>query len=151
MSGAVSVFGVHAHIFYTKASAHVCKHVKDIAALQTVRDKCFAKCITAPGRSLSSGEQTCLQRCVDRYGEVRLPRLRHRACSACERGFPQASCPVGAGVRSRPRSFAWRCPFQGSMRHHVILSLAVGYDVDGQRVQVTELVTQAILEEGMGS
>jgi hypothetical protein len=38
--------------------------------MQTVRDKCFTKCVTVPGRSLSAGEQTCLQRCVDRYGEV---------------------------------------------------------------------------------
>eukprot|EP00892_Ulva_mutabilis_P008917 jgi/Ulvmu1/6398/UM003_0026.1 len=38
--------------------------------IQTVRDKCFDKCITNPGRSLSANDQTCLQRCVDRYGEV---------------------------------------------------------------------------------
>jgi len=37
---------------------------------QSVRDKCFAKCVQTPGRSLSSTEQTCLQRCVDRYAEV---------------------------------------------------------------------------------
>ena len=40
-------------------------------AVQVVRDKCFTKCVTAPGRSLSANEQLCLQRCVDRYGEVR--------------------------------------------------------------------------------
>uniref|UniRef100_A0A061RWW5 Mitochondrial import inner membrane translocase subunit n=1 Tax=Tetraselmis sp. GSL018 TaxID=582737 RepID=A0A061RWW5_9CHLO len=35
-----------------------------------VRDKCFEKCVTKPGSSLSSSEQTCLQRCCDRYQEV---------------------------------------------------------------------------------
>jgi import inner membrane translocase subunit TIM13 len=34
---------------------------------QTVREKCFAKCITKPGPSLSSGEATCVSRCTDRY------------------------------------------------------------------------------------
>ena len=34
---------------------------------QTVREKCFAKCIPKPGTSLSSGEQTCIARCTDRY------------------------------------------------------------------------------------
>merc|ERR1712216_429467 len=33
----------------------------------TVREKCFAKCIPKPGTSLSSGEQTCIARCTDRY------------------------------------------------------------------------------------
>ncbi|ACO65204.1 predicted protein [Micromonas commoda] len=33
----------------------------------TVREKCFAKCITKPGPSLSSGEATCVSRCTDRY------------------------------------------------------------------------------------
>lgn len=33
----------------------------------TVRDKCFQKCITKPGSSLSSGDQNCLARCCDRY------------------------------------------------------------------------------------
>ena len=37
------------------------------ARVQTVREKCFAKCITKPGSSLSSGESTCIQRCTDRY------------------------------------------------------------------------------------
>ena len=34
---------------------------------QTVREKCFAKCVTKPGTSLSSGETTCISRCTDRY------------------------------------------------------------------------------------
>lgn len=49
----------------------------ELLPLQTVRDKCFDKCITNPGRSLSGSEQSCLQRCVDRYGEVRPLPLVH--------------------------------------------------------------------------
>lgn len=36
------------------------------ACVQTVRDKCFDKCVTKPGNSLSSSEQQCLARCCDR-------------------------------------------------------------------------------------
>lgn len=39
---------------------------------QTVRDKCFKVCVTSPGSSLSSSEQKCLGRCMDRYQDVRL-------------------------------------------------------------------------------
>ena len=42
---------------------------------QTVRDKCFKACITSPGSSLSSGDQKCLSRCMDRYQEVRCQPL----------------------------------------------------------------------------
>lgn len=35
--------------------------------MQTVREKCFAKCITKPGSSLSSSEANCVSRCTDRY------------------------------------------------------------------------------------
>jgi import inner membrane translocase subunit TIM13 len=38
--------------------------------LQTVRDKCFDKCVTKPSNSLSSSEQQCLARCCDRYAEA---------------------------------------------------------------------------------
>nr|GME01840.1 mitochondrial import inner membrane translocase subunit Tim13-like [Ipomoea batatas] len=38
--------------------------------LQTVREKCFDKCITKPGSSLSGGESSCISRCVDRYIEA---------------------------------------------------------------------------------
>ena len=38
---------------------------------QTVRDKCFEKCITRPSSSLGSSDQQCLARCADRYAEVR--------------------------------------------------------------------------------
>ena len=35
-----------------------------------MRDKCFAKCVTKPSTALSSGEQTCLSRCCDRYSDA---------------------------------------------------------------------------------
>lgn len=38
--------------------------------LQTVGNKCFAKCVTKPGTSLSGGESSCVSRCVDRYIEA---------------------------------------------------------------------------------
>lgn len=38
--------------------------------LQTVRGKCFEKCITKPGSSLSGSEQSCISRCVERYIEA---------------------------------------------------------------------------------
>ncbi|KAL6757266.1 mitochondrial inner membrane translocase, partial [Haematococcus lacustris] len=37
---------------------------------QTVRDKCFKLCITSPGTSLSSSDQKCLSRCMDRYQDA---------------------------------------------------------------------------------
>ena len=37
---------------------------------QTVRDKCFDKCVTKPSTSLGSSEQQCIARCADRYSEV---------------------------------------------------------------------------------
>lgn len=38
--------------------------------LETVRGKCFDKCITKPGSSLSGGDNSCISRCVDRYIEA---------------------------------------------------------------------------------
>ncbi|KAK2981960.1 hypothetical protein RJ640_019180 [Escallonia rubra] len=37
---------------------------------ETVRGKCFDKCITKPGSSLSGSESSCVSRCVDRYIEA---------------------------------------------------------------------------------
>ncbi|GLC47127.1 hypothetical protein PLESTM_002032200 [Pleodorina starrii] len=37
---------------------------------QTVRDKCFKVCISSPGSSLSSNDQKCLNRCMDRYQDA---------------------------------------------------------------------------------
>lgn len=39
-------------------------------SLQTVRDKCFKMCLSSPGSSLSSSDQKCLSRCMDRYQDV---------------------------------------------------------------------------------
>ena len=33
-------------------------------------EKCYTKCIPAPGASLSGKEQTCLTRCMERYFEA---------------------------------------------------------------------------------
>ncbi len=44
---------------------------KILSCLQTVRDKCFAKCIGKPSSTLSSSDQQCLARCCDRYADVR--------------------------------------------------------------------------------
>ncbi|KAG8382579.1 hypothetical protein BUALT_Bualt05G0092300 [Buddleja alternifolia] len=46
--------------FYHNCNAH----------LETVRGKCFDKCITKPGSSLSGGESSCISRCVERYIEA---------------------------------------------------------------------------------
>ncbi|PPD97163.1 hypothetical protein GOBAR_DD05817 [Gossypium barbadense] len=37
---------------------------------KTVRGKCFEKCISKPGSSLSGSESSCISRCVDRYIEA---------------------------------------------------------------------------------
>ena len=38
--------------------------------LNQMRDKCFEKCITWPGNSMSSGESACVTRCFDRYEDA---------------------------------------------------------------------------------
>ncbi|CAM0944770.1 unnamed protein product [Alopecurus aequalis] len=38
--------------------------------LETVGNKCFAKCVTKPGTNLSGSESSCISRCVDRYMEA---------------------------------------------------------------------------------
>ncbi|KAI8824279.1 Tim10/DDP family zinc finger protein, partial [Fimicolochytrium jonesii] len=38
--------------------------------LSQINKKCFAKCVPKPGAKLDSSEQTCLQRCSDRYQEA---------------------------------------------------------------------------------
>ncbi|KXX79454.1 Mitochondrial import inner membrane translocase subunit TIM13 [Madurella mycetomatis] len=32
-----------------------------------INEKCFEKCIPKPGTSLSSGEQTCMKQCMEKY------------------------------------------------------------------------------------
>lgn len=38
--------------------------------METVQKKCFERCITKPGTSISSSEQQCITRCCDRYSEA---------------------------------------------------------------------------------
>lgn len=38
--------------------------------VQTLTDKCFAKCVHKPGTSLSSSEQQCIFKTMDRYMDV---------------------------------------------------------------------------------
>jgi import inner membrane translocase subunit TIM13 len=35
--------------------------------MNKLREECFTRCITSPGRELSSRDQSCLNNCVDRY------------------------------------------------------------------------------------
>ncbi|CEF96856.1 Tim10/DDP family zinc finger [Ostreococcus tauri] len=51
----------------------------------TVRDKCFAKCVTKPSGSMSSGESACLEKCVDRYVEA-TKMISHVVLQAYQRG-----------------------------------------------------------------
>ena len=44
-----------------------------------MRDKCFQKCITRPGSSMSNSEVQCLANCCDRYIDVRALLLRRLA------------------------------------------------------------------------
>ncbi|KAJ7637586.1 Tim10/DDP family zinc finger-domain-containing protein, partial [Mycena polygramma] len=38
--------------------------------MNSANERCYKACITKPGTSLSSSEQTCLSRCLDRYMEA---------------------------------------------------------------------------------
>ncbi|KAE9403657.1 hypothetical protein BT96DRAFT_878535 [Gymnopus androsaceus JB14] len=38
--------------------------------MNNMNERCFKACVTKPGDSLSSSEQTCLTRCMDRYMEA---------------------------------------------------------------------------------
>lgn len=73
---------------------------KWLFAYQTVTGKCFEKCITKPGSSLSGSESSCVSRCVDRYIEAtgiigralfsaqrwsfRLHHLCRKECAICQ-------------------------------------------------------------------
>ncbi|KAI0310790.1 Tim10/DDP family zinc finger-domain-containing protein [Amylostereum chailletii] len=38
--------------------------------INKTNEKCYLKCVTKPSDSLSSSEETCLSRCLDRYMEA---------------------------------------------------------------------------------
>ncbi|KAF9067204.1 Tim10/DDP family zinc finger-domain-containing protein [Rhodocollybia butyracea] len=38
--------------------------------MNNMNERCFKACVTKPGDSLSSSEQTCLTRCLDRFMET---------------------------------------------------------------------------------
>ncbi|KJA23017.1 hypothetical protein HYPSUDRAFT_87122 [Hypholoma sublateritium FD-334 SS-4] len=38
--------------------------------MNKANERCFAKCVTKPSGSLTSSEETCLSRCLDRYLEA---------------------------------------------------------------------------------
>lgn len=47
-----------------------------------VTHKCFNKCITKPGKTLSYSEESCVTNCVDRYSDTQLflvERIRQQA------------------------------------------------------------------------
>ncbi|KAK3296018.1 Tim10/DDP family zinc finger-domain-containing protein [Chaetomium fimeti] len=35
--------------------------------IENINEKCFERCVPKPGSSLSSGEQTCLTSCMEKY------------------------------------------------------------------------------------
>lgn len=39
--------------------------------MQTITEKCFAKCVTKPGSALDSGETKCLNLCMDRFMDAK--------------------------------------------------------------------------------
>lgn len=45
-------------------------HVKLTVQAQSMNEKCYAKCITKPAGSLSSSDEGCLSKCMDRYLEA---------------------------------------------------------------------------------
>jgi hypothetical protein len=50
-----------------------------------VRDKCFQKCITRPGSSMSNSEVQCLANCCDRYIDVCARLASVAACMRARR------------------------------------------------------------------
>ena len=64
--------------------------------VSTLREKCFEKCVTRPGSSLSGSEQACLGRCCDRYIDVSWKKMS--AKGICEQGMKREE---DAGVERR--------------------------------------------------
>lgn len=48
-------------------NAHACLHARSFSRVVA---RSFKACVSYPGSSLSSGEQKCLGRCMDRYQDV---------------------------------------------------------------------------------
>ena len=112
-------------------------------AAQTVRDKCFEKCVTKPSSSL---DHSCLSRCADRYGEVcpiisRVDVLQKVATAGCMRSvlsddMPCAAlasysvflfCPGNASGNednTRGRSVTMKPTVYACLQVHVALSLS---------------------------
>lgn len=63
---------------------------------QTVRDKCFKICISSPGTSLSSSDQKCLSRCMDRYSDV--SRFGSRGAGSAVRRRSEFATSCGGAV-----------------------------------------------------
>ena len=40
------------------------------ALVKAITDKCFDKCIRSPGKTLTTSEQNCIAKTMDRYQEV---------------------------------------------------------------------------------
>ncbi|KAK3025174.1 hypothetical protein RJ639_043060 [Escallonia herrerae] len=55
-----------------------------VGCRETVRGKCFDKCITKPGSSLSGSESSCVSRCVDRYIEATGALPENRCMADCD-------------------------------------------------------------------
>ena len=66
-------------------------------------EKCFAKCVPAPGTSLSSKEQACTERCVERYFEGEFAPLG-QARGRCARHTPGRFLPRGRLADCAPHS-----------------------------------------------
>jgi mitochondrial import inner membrane translocase subunit TIM13 len=67
--------------------------------IQTSTEKCYAKCVPSPGGSLSSKEETCLERCMERYFEafnIVSQTYVRRVASERNAGATLGQTPLGA-------------------------------------------------------
>jgi len=112
-------------IWWYFSSSQVCWSV-----LQTVGNKCFDKCVTKPGSSLSGSESSCISRCVDRYIEA--TGIVSRALFSSQRWSPHEQ-----GVNDlKDRSWE-RCP-------HEIFDLSEYNDIWCLIVQKSPLIDSGI-------
>lgn len=98
-------------------------------AVQTVRDHCFKLCVTSPGSSLSSSEQKCLGRCMDRYQDVSARVLQRRPGSA-----PAAAQCAARAARALQR-----------VQQHGLAAAVTAAAAATPSVQATTVVTKAVL------